>query len=188
MEHYNGNTIMLSKEQLETKSTRELNKVLCSMKGGDQSDAIISQISLIEGIIRGRSEENVPERRPKLTRADLPDTIISELELAELYVFISKGALRRGIPFELTFAQMKFIISRKKCAYTGIKFIPASSKYKPTFERKDASKGYTMDNVILVCNFANKLKNELLENPEGDFLMTPTQLKKFIKEVLGDFI
>jgi hypothetical protein len=68
----------------------------------------------------------------------------------------------RKIPFELTIDQMRELWKVDTCAYTGLKLTHATeAKQKPTdftLERVDCSKGYTMENTIVVCYAANAVK------------------------------
>lgn len=77
------------------------------------------------------------------------------------------NSMRRGIEFKLTQKQFKDLISKTRCAYSGVKFLNSganNSRY-PTFERLDESKGYEVGNVVMVCKYFNHLR-ELSKNWE----------------------
>ena len=54
-----------------------------------------------------------------------------------------------------------------KCALSGLKFSMNSSDRKPSLDRIDSNKGYTLTNIQLVSYFVNKMKREL---NQSDFI------------------
>jgi hypothetical protein len=78
-------------------------------------------------------------------------------------------AHKKGIPYELTPALIGTIcevIQGGKCALTGVPFDYSDDgqfrfrPFAPSIDRKDSSKGYTVDNVQITCVIVNKAKNE----------------------------
>ncbi len=77
-------------------------------------------------------------------------------------------AKKKGIEYELSPTTIRAIyeIQLKKCALTGIDFVLSDSKeykfrpFAPSIDRKDSKKGYTYDNIQMVCVIVNKAKNE----------------------------
>jgi hypothetical protein len=61
---------------------------------------------------------------------------------------------------------LKFIYEEQegKCALTGIPFDMANNAYKPSLDRIDSTKGYTILNIQLVLLIVNKMKREFPQN------------------------
>lgn len=83
---------------------------------------------------------------------------------------IRSGALRRGYIFELKFDEY-LEIAKKTCVYCGSKGreIKRGNAAYPFIgngvDRKDNTKGYTLDNSVPCCNICNRAKGNLsLEN------------------------
>jgi len=76
-----------------------------------------------------------------------------------------RSANKRGLEFNLTDANIKSLLNKKTCHYTGVMFDddndPMNAK---TFERVDDSKGYVHGNVVVITLRANRIKNILLES------------------------
>lgn len=90
---------------------------------------------------------------------------------------------KRGIEFSLTFADMKRLLSRKKCYYSGIE-MTMEGKHSLSLDRIDDKKGYEPSNVVACSVYINNLKNELLEGREKTRELSNGELKK----VLSKFI
>lgn len=77
-------------------------------------------------------------------------------------------ARKKQISYELSPEFIDVILSSQgdKCVLTGLDFVYESdSEYKvrpfaPSLDRKDTSKGYSLDNIQIVCIIANKARNE----------------------------
>lgn len=116
---------------------------------------------------------------------DVPicDSVVEfELYVANKYRQVHRSAKSRGKEFTLTLADVRRLIKRKTCAYTGVKFEKTGDNIL-TFERVNSDIGYTKQNVIAVSLFANKLKNALFEDKESKTLTTPQQLKKMLEVI-----
>jgi len=83
------------------------------------------------------------------------------IEIKTLYNRLKSSAKRRGIPFDLTLTDLNNITFPISCPILNIplKFnrVPMDDSY--SFDRIDSTKGYTIDNVIIISLRANKLKN-----------------------------
>jgi len=97
--------------------------------------------------------------------------MIEDLIMAKKYISKANRASKKGLDFTLTFAQYKRLMSRKTCAYSGLRFSEINEKraWKNewlglTLDRIDNSKGYIQGNVVPVCNGVNQLKGQW-ENP-----------------------
>lgn len=90
---------------------------------------------------------------------------------------------KRGIEFSLSFADMKRLLSRKKCYYSGIT-LTMEGKHSLSLDRIDDKKGYEPSNVVACSSYVNGLKNELLESREKTRELSNTELKR----VLSKFI
>lgn len=90
---------------------------------------------------------------------------------------------KRGIEFSLSFADMKRLLSRKKCYYSGIE-MTMEGKHSLSLDRIDDTKGYTSDNTVACSSYINGLKNELLESRDRTRELSNTELKR----VLSKFI
>lgn len=98
---------------------------------------------------------------------------------------ILKSANKRGLEFNLTDANIKTLLNKKTCYYTGVAFDEDNDPMNVrTFERVDDTKGYVKDNVVAVTLRANRIKNILLEHDNElkisveQFLKMAEQIKK----------
>lgn len=103
-----------------------------------------------------------------------------ELAVARKYMYLMQSAVRRGKDFNLTLPDVRKLLSRKTCAYTGVHF---SSENTRTVDRVDSNKGYVKGNVVAVTHKANQLKNTLFENKSSELLLDLKQLNNFCKNV-----
>lgn len=90
------------------------------------------------------------------------------------------GALKRGLPFELTFDQ--FInLFEQNCHYCGaeprvhegeLQYMNSALKpYRHNgIDRVDTSKGYTLDNCVPCCSICNYAKHDLKESDFYDWI------------------
>ncbi len=83
-----------------------------------------------------------------------------------MHLSAQNRARKKKIPYELTAAIIHtcLMIQNNKCALTGIEFVLTDENYQwrpftPSIDRIDNSKGYTLDNIQLVCTMVNKAKN-----------------------------
>lgn len=97
-----------------------------------------------------------------------------------------RNCAMRGIVFDLTFNDMKRLFKRKYCYYSGVEMNLTEGKKRITLDRKDCTKGYTKDNVVACCEFANEMKNSLVENRElfNNSDLTPEQQKQLMSSLI----
>jgi hypothetical protein len=88
-------------------------------------------------------------------------------------------AARKGLPFDLTPAVLHVVVQLQgmNCAATGIPLqLNASTEYHknpyaPSLDRKDSDKGYTLDNIQIVCTWYNMMKNEWSDKDVREFVL-----------------
>lgn len=114
---------------------------------------------------RGRTKKppHKKDQRPALER--------------RVFRYYEANSKRRGIKFKITFEEFKTYI-HKNCFYCGA---PPSNKMNPSYgygrvcrstlmysgvDRKDNSKGYTLDNVVPCCKRCNRIKSDLFTYEE----------------------
>lgn len=82
--------------------------------------------------------------------------------VARYYANKITSCKNRKISFELTFAEVKSLMKRKRCAYTGILMTKSKGSEQIatdfTIDRIDNSKGYVKGNVVACCYAANSFK------------------------------
>lgn len=74
-------------------------------------------------------------------------------------------ALKRGLEFSITEEDLWSIYTRQegKCYYSKLAFDPSKEPLTYSIERVDSNKGYTVENVRLLCSSVNYMKNDLTE-------------------------
>ena len=117
-----------------------------------------------------------------------PDEVVKNLELESVLtkrLNILKSANKRGLEFNLTDANIKALLNKKTCFYTGVVFdVDSDPMNVRTFERIDDKKGYIKGNVVAVTLRANRIKNLVLEHDNElkisveQFLKMAEQIKK----------
>lgn len=131
-----------------------------------------AQIIDLELTSRGKPKDPVkPVAESKKVERDLTDKIVAERYLEKL-----DCARKKGIEFSLTIADVRRLLSRKKCHYTEIHFDLSIPQFRPSFDRVDSSKGYTKENVVVCMSAINELKNQLLESDGAIFKGRPDLL------------
>lgn len=122
--------------------------------------------------------------------------MVDDIDVARKYVQLKQNSETRGLPFDLKLADVRRLLSRKCCYYTGVKLCdePVATggpvpPNKRTVDRVDNTKGYIRGNVVACAHNANQLKSVVIENPsaatfigiEGLFAMA-----KKLKEIHHD--
>ena len=110
------------------------------------------------------SERQEPEAEEAPEEPDHPIEYMIALKYKSLY----ESARRRSKAFDLSFKDVRRLLERKTCAYTGVRL--TNNKGLPTdrtIDRMDHSKGYVKGNVYAVSDRANQVKNELFERVGG---------------------
>ena len=90
-------------------------------------------------------------------------TAVSKKDLKELYNHLRNSAKRRNILFELTMVDLYELSFPISCSITGkpLHFNRGkASDNSFSIDRIDANKGYTADNIIVVSNRVNRIKND----------------------------
>jgi len=86
-----------------------------------------------------------------------------------------RSAKRRGLEYDIDadFVLALFERQRGRCHWLGIEMVPsitARDPQRPSVDRIDCSKGYTRDNVVLACQFANMGRSNTKESRFREFL------------------
>lgn len=87
-----------------------------------------------------------------------------DAQVAIKYYRLYKSAVRRGLEFDLTFTDMKRLLRKTHCEYTGALFVEGCNEYKATFERVDENKGYVKGNVKMITHKANQFKSVMIDH------------------------
>lgn len=92
-------------------------------------------------------------------------------------------AAKRNWDFDLDTDFVKALYESQdgRCHWLGIKLEPSIEKrnpLQPSLDRLDCSKGYTQDNVVLACQFANMGRSEMSAERFAQFV---SQLKEQFK-------
>lgn len=167
-------------EQYSSYSMDKLRGSLSSFKGQPETNvAAQERAEAIRRVIAMRNGESP-------TDADEPAPVLRSGDeyLAWKYLTKAENARERGIEFSLSIYDMRRLLSRKTCAYTGMRLLDKvknSHPQKRTIERIDSSKGYVPGNVIACTLAANNLKNHMFEMEESSMHMTPSALLRFAK-------
>jgi len=98
-----------------------------------------------------------------------------------------RGAQRRAkkldLEFELDYRTISaFVKNYPRCPVRNIKFVVGDGVIHPdsrTIDRIDPRKGYTKDNVFLVSNLANKVKNNGTLNELEQLIKNLTNIQKY---------
>ncbi|MDB4311847.1 hypothetical protein N9937_00315 [bacterium] len=116
-----------------------------------------------------------------------------DIRVANKFKKLYNSAKKRNKEFSLTLGDVRKILRRKTCAYTGTVLTnPNGGTMKPTdrtVDRVDPDKGYHPENIVACCFLANNLKEMLLESKfRPDETPHPMScewsfLKKFVKSL-----
>ncbi len=92
-------------------------------------------------------------------------------------------AKKKGLEFNLdaTFLETLFEKQSRCCYWLGLKLEPSievRNPLQPSVDRLDCSKGYTRDNVVLACQFANM----------GRSAMTAERFQAFVLSLESHFV
>lgn len=119
------------------------------------------------------STSKTQKELPQTTYNEVDDEegLVDKYEKSELEVVIGKrlnilrSANKRGLDFNLTDANVRSLLKKKSCHYTGVVFGSDDDPLNVrTFERVDETKGYIHGNVVAVTLRANRIKNIILEH------------------------
>lgn len=84
---------------------------------------------------------------------------MEDIIIAEKLVNIHNSAESRNLDFNLTFNEMKKLLTAKKCFFTGEVFDDVN--HIRTMDRVDNEKGYVMGNVVACTKVFNSRKSNL---------------------------
>ena len=88
-------------------------------------------------------------------------------EVKTIYNRLKNSATKRNIPFELTILDLYDLSYPLTCPVLGIKLQYHRGKAQDnsySIDRRDSTLGYTPDNIIVISNKANRLKNNATSN------------------------
>ena len=101
------------------------------------------------------------------------------IRITEKKLQLMKSAQKRNLEFNLTDYDVKLLLKRKTCYYTGIEFTTLGD-YHRTVDRIDNTKGYVKGNVVACTHIANQLKNELLEKTDRKWNLGIKELYRMV--------
>lgn len=147
-------------ESVPTESIRH--RLMCSQgqaRAGNPNQG--ERIQALQDALKGRESQQVEEQPD---HCDYP----IDYMVARKYKQLFDSACRRGKEFNLSLGDVKRLVERKTCAYTGVKLTDKQNETNSrTIDRLDPCVGYVKGNVYAVSNRANNLKNQLFEMQGG---------------------
>ncbi len=85
-----------------------------------------------------------------------------DIRVGKKFRNIMSSAKERGIPFLMTFSEVKRLLKLNKCYFTGVELNDIENdKNQLTFDRLDNDKGYLNGNVVACSSEFNKLKSSI---------------------------
>ena len=107
-----------------------------------------------------------------------------DLIVAEKYRALFNSAMKREKDFDLSFVDVRNLMQRKTCFYTGVKLSTERGQpYSRTVDRIDNTKGYVKGNVVACSHTANQIKNMLFEDPTSDVFTNLKFMQKMIAKM-----
>ena len=88
---------------------------------------------------------------------------ITQKNYRQLFSHLKSSAKRRNISFELNQVEFYNITIPLRCPILGTVLVFNTGTVgddSVSFDRKDSSKGYSFDNIVVVCNRVNRLKSD----------------------------
>jgi hypothetical protein len=114
------------------------------------------------------------------TKIEVLEPDLSDLGVAKKFIQVADSAKRRGIDFQLTLSDVRTLIKKKKCYYSGLPFDHKDKEKGLTFDRINSKLGYIKGNVVACRHDINQLKNLLIEHEVSVF---KDNIKLLIKTV-----
>ena len=148
-----------------------------------------AKVVIIDYYMNGKMTKTTSTPIPKEPKISTIQKELTDIIACRRYVQMYDNAKERGIDFQLTVTDLKRLLRKTKCHYTGLLFDHSNPDFRPSFDRVDNSKPYTKENVVVCMTAVNKLKNDLLENEGALFLGKPDLLLKTIQNIcktIGD--
>lgn len=96
---------------------------------------------------------------------------------------LRSSANKRGIPFSISLKDFENIVNKTTHCYY---FDSPLEQDNISVDRKDCTKGYHYDNIVLCCKEANNLKNQLFENEKTKIDTAKVQRLISIVEIRGN--
>jgi hypothetical protein len=87
--------------------------------------------------------------------------INKEEKLVRKWLSLKDGAKDRKLPFGLSLAKLKRLMTVKTCYYTGLPFDDKSNVNCRSIDRVDSEQGYVDDNTVACLAWVNSLKGRL---------------------------
>lgn len=106
-----------------------------------------------------------------------------ESYLAMRYIQKQTAALEKGVDFSLTLSDMRRLLKRKTCYYSGVK-LTLEGAHALTLDRIDDNIGYVKGNVVACSMSVNYLKNKIFESGEYTKEMSNKEIVKTLKNFL----
>lgn len=89
-----------------------------------------------------------------------------EVRVAKKYTQLLESANNRKLPFNLSLSDVRKLLSRKTCFYTGVKFDDKNNTR--SIDRIDCNKGYVKGNVVACTLEVNNMKEHFFEHKGFD--------------------
>lgn len=102
-----------------------------------------------------------------------------DVVLASKFLQLRRSALKRNKDFNLTLSDVKVLLTRKTCYYTGTRF-EEEGPLKRSIDRVDSTQGYVKGNVVACAVWANNLKNAIFEDPSHELYGKADEVLKLI--------
>lgn len=137
----------------------------------------IDKGSLSEGVVESHKKKIkvLEQELTNLKEAELPFDLLVANKYKQLY----NSASKRNKEFTLTLQDVRKLLKRKTCQYTGVKF--GEGDLCRSIDRFDSSVGYTKENCFAVTKRINDIKNHLLEREDSTLGISFKDLKKFVE-------
>lgn len=166
-------------EQVESVPTESIrHRLRCSQgqaKAGDPNQG--ERIQALQDALKGRESQQVKEQ---------PDPCDYPIDymVARKYKSLFESARSRGKEFNLSLGDVRRLVERKTCAYTGVKLTDKRGEPNSrTIDRLDHCAGYVRGNVFAVSSRANNLKNQLFEMKGGMSRAPLTEVLKLCETI-----
>ena len=129
-----------------------------------------------KGIIYKKDGQAVVETK---TVGEEPLMDIEE-RVALKYINLKRSASRRQKDFDLKLADIRRLVTRKTCYYTGVSIGIYEDQHpnQLTIDRLDPEKGYDKGNVVACSHTANQFKNKIEHDFHG--VLTREQVFKVV--------
>ena len=92
---------------------------------------------------------------------------VTQKDVKQIYNQLKASALKRGIEFDLDLVELNDLSFPITCPILDIPLKYHRGKAQDnsySIDRRDSSKGYTIDNIVVISNRANKLKSDATLN------------------------